>query len=109
LHGHDFWILGQSDQPYDPATFKPVTKNPPRRDVAMLPSGGFVLIAFENDNPGAWLLHCHIGWHVAKGFALTFLEQRENLKIDNATLNGNCDNWKKFAADQKIVQQDSGV
>jgi hypothetical protein len=52
-------------------------KNPPRRDVAMLPSpggpggpggpgsgppptGGWLVLAFLTDNPGAWLMHCHI-------------------------------------------------
>lgn len=46
--------------------------NPPRRDVAMLPApagppgggppatGGWLVISFLTDNPGAWLMHCHI-------------------------------------------------
>jgi FtsP/CotA-like multicopper oxidase with cupredoxin domain len=34
--------------------------NPPRRDVAMLPANGWMVIAFQADNPGAWLLHCHV-------------------------------------------------
>jgi hypothetical protein len=29
--------------------------NPPRRDVAMLPSGGWLVIAFETNNPGVSL------------------------------------------------------
>lgn len=34
--------------------------NPPRRDVAMLPAAGYLAIAFQNDNPGVWLAHCHV-------------------------------------------------
>lgn len=63
LHGHDFVILAQSTEPYDVnesvKTFK--FNNPPRRDVALLPLGGYLAIAFKPDNPGVWLLHCHIG------------------------------------------------
>lgn len=29
--------------------------NPVRRDVAMLPAAGWMLLAFKTDNPGAWL------------------------------------------------------
>jgi FtsP/CotA-like multicopper oxidase with cupredoxin domain len=28
--------------------------------VAMLPGGGWLVIGFITDNPGAWLMHCHI-------------------------------------------------
>ena len=63
LHGHDFVILGQGTTTYDvastPKTFK--YDNPPRRDVALLPQNGYLAIAFRPDNPGVWLVHCHIG------------------------------------------------
>jgi drug/metabolite transporter superfamily protein YnfA len=26
----------------------------------MLPGGGYLVLAFVTDNPGAWLMHCHI-------------------------------------------------
>ena len=42
----------------DPLTLN--YKNPPRRDVATLPARGYFVIAFITDNPGAWLMHCHI-------------------------------------------------
>lgn len=35
----------------------------------MLPGGGFLAIAFKPDNPGAWLLHCHIAWHASSGMS----------------------------------------
>jgi FtsP/CotA-like multicopper oxidase with cupredoxin domain len=52
LHGHDFALLAQSDQPWtgDPSVIK--RDNPPRRDVALLRKGGYLLIAFKADNPG---------------------------------------------------------
>lgn len=60
LHGHDFYILAQSTGTYDSDTVTLNLSNPPRRDVAMLPGSGYLVIAFQTDNPGAWLLHCHI-------------------------------------------------
>lgn len=60
LHGHDFYILAQDVGTYDSDTVTLNLTNPPRRDVAMLPGSGYLVIAFQTDNPGAWLLHCHI-------------------------------------------------
>lgn len=63
LHGHDFYVLTQSSTPFNASTFVPNLSNPPRRDVATVPAGGYMVIAFKMDNPGAWLMHCHISWH----------------------------------------------
>ncbi|KAI9699786.1 MAG: hypothetical protein M1836_002821 [Candelina mexicana] len=84
LHGHDFALLQQSNETWDPVgqpgQFKPKFDNPPRRDVVLLPSGGFVVIAFKADNPGSWLLHCHIAWHASSGLALQILERQHKYK-----------------------------
>ncbi|KAH9810773.1 multicopper oxidase [Teratosphaeria destructans] len=66
LHGHDFYILAQGTGLYDSSVSLNL-QNPPRRDVAMMPwdpaqdLGGHLVIAWKADNPGAWLVHCHIG------------------------------------------------
>lgn len=45
-----------------------------RRDTFMVnPSANFV-IRFKADNPGVWLFHCHIDWHLATGLAATMIE-----------------------------------
>ncbi len=69
--------MQQSVEPYDPAKVKPNYANPPRRDVVLLPSNGFVVIALKADNPGPWLLHCHIARHASSGLALQILERQE--------------------------------
>ena len=112
LHGHDFWILEQkADAKYDPMTPPKNFHDLPRRDVAMLPLNGYLLIAFQTDNPGAWLLHCHIGWHASQGFALTFLENSDQIKssVNADRLDANCEKWKGFAKEKKILQNDSGI
>ncbi|KAI1734713.1 multicopper oxidase [Xylaria scruposa] len=110
LHGHDFFILAQGTGTYsDDVTL--TTANPPRRDTAMLPANGYLVIAFETDNPGAWLMHCHIGWHTSEGFALQFIERYDEIAAltDSDTLTSTCDAWSTFQDSNSIVQEDSGV
>lgn len=109
LHGHDFFILAQGTGTYSSASLN--LANPPRRDTAMLPASGYLALAFETNNPGAWLMHCHIGWHTVEGFALQFIEQYDEIAaITNATaLKSTCDDWSAFQTEKSIVQEDSGI
>lgn len=111
LHGHDFYVLAQGSGTYSTDTVTLTTTNPPRRDVAMLPSSGYLVIAFVTDNPGAWLLHCHIGWHTSEGFALQLVERTSEITalIDYDTLNSTCAAWTTYADANDIVEEDSGV
>ena len=63
LHGHDSYILGQGTGTFSAANNLAQLNfnNPPRRDVAQLQGGGWLVIAYPTDNPGALLMHCHIG------------------------------------------------
>jgi FtsP/CotA-like multicopper oxidase with cupredoxin domain len=110
LHGHDFYILAQGTGTYNTSTTLSMT-NPPRRDVAMLPSAGYLVIAFPADNPGAWLMHCHIGWHTSDGLALQLVERESEITalIDYDTLNSTCAAWDAYVAADDIVEDDSGV
>jgi len=60
LHGHDFYILADGDTTYNESAVTLNTSNPPRRDVALLQSDGYLVIAFQTDNPGVWLLHWYV-------------------------------------------------
>lgn len=112
LHGHDFYLLAQGRGPYDPSSALALS-NPPRRDVATLPAAGHLVIAFKTDNPGAWLLHCHIGWHTDMGLALQFIEQYDVARdlVDLDRLNATCKAWKDYAAKEGVVQfkYDDGI
>jgi len=46
-------------------------KNPPKRTTVMVPAGGFAIIRFRADNPGIWLMHCHVMSHLMKGQSLS--------------------------------------
>lgn len=83
LHGHNFQVVYRSDE--DAGTFiiddsVALPKVPMRRDtVFVMPNGNFV-IRFRADNPGVWLFHCHIEWHMDQGLVATFVAAPEALQ-----------------------------
>lgn len=114
LHGHDFYIVGQEAAMFDPTT-TPATFNlinPPRRDVAALPGNGYLAIAFKLDNPGSWLMHCHIAWHASQGLAMQFVESESSIAIgmsDTAIFEDTCANWNAYIPIELFDEDDSGI
>jgi len=76
LHGRSFWVLATSDFPAAETLYKPYYL---KRDVVSVPARGWAKVVFMSDNPGVWLLHCHIDWHVAAGMASTVVVAPERL------------------------------
>lgn len=122
LHGHDFYHLGVSPLtvpiPASPIVFTEDNindlnfDNPTRRDVAMLPANGWLVLAFRTDNPGAWLMHCHIAWHVSEGLGVQFLERASEIDttLNFADMQGNCDAWSSwYHGGQSGPKDDSGL
>lgn len=110
LHGHDFYVLGAGTGIFNNSQTLQY-KNPPRRDVAMLPASGYLVIAFITDNPGAWLMHCHIGWHIGLGLGAQFLEEPDKiagLSIGPEFEQG-CADWNKYYDTALFDQEDSGL
>ncbi|XP_069141451.1 uncharacterized protein [Argopecten irradians] len=44
--------------------------NPPRKDTIFVPAGGYAVIRIRADNPGLWILHCHMQVHNVDGMAV---------------------------------------
>ncbi|KZF22459.1 multicopper oxidase [Xylona heveae TC161] len=111
LHGHDFFVIASGTGSFDLSSGNYTTTNPPRRDVAMLPGNGYLAIAFQTDNPGAWPLHCHIGWHQEMGFAVQFVERYDEIKplIDFDVLNSTCSAWDAWQDANNVVDDTSGI
>ncbi len=125
LHGHDFYVLGRSpDSPpaaqvryvFNPATDLPALRsaNPVRRDVTILPAKGWLLLAFKADNPGAWLFHCHIAWHVSAGLSVQYLERPTELlanfpAADKSEFNRLCSAWRSYWPTNPFPKVDSGL
>lgn len=108
LHGHDFWVLGQGSGSGAGVSLN--LNNPIRRDTATAEDGGYLIIAFASDNPGAWLLHCHIPFHISGGLGVQFLENPSQIVSTIGDLSGlenGCKTWDSFASN--VVQIDSGL
>ncbi|MBI4184797.1 MAG: multicopper oxidase family protein [Proteobacteria bacterium] len=61
LHGHHFQVVGIDGTRLDGA----------KRDTVLVPPVGEVAIAFDADNPGKWMFHCHHLYHMAAGMMTT--------------------------------------
>lgn len=121
LHGHDFSVLGQGDGQFtDDKVSTLQFDNPIRRDTAMLQGasvegsndGGYTVIGFETDNPGAWLMHCHIAWHVDQGLALQWIERPDDMKssgfISGLQFKQECDDYAAYEGQSSFFHKFSG-
>ncbi|XP_047328827.1 laccase-12-like [Impatiens glandulifera] len=75
LHGYDFYIVAEGFGNFNPNTdtAKFNLIDPPMRNTASLPVGGWVVIRFVADNPGTWIMHCHLDAHITWGLAMVFV------------------------------------
>ncbi|KAL4878340.1 multicopper oxidase-domain-containing protein [Aspergillus karnatakaensis] len=112
LHGHDFFILAEGRGLYTPLV-RLNRDNPPRRDTATMAGSGYLVIAFESDNPGSWLMHCHIAWHASQGLALQFVERESEIRaVIEPGMNefeDICEEWNEYWEDAVYHQDDSGI
>ncbi|KAF2794437.1 multicopper oxidase [Melanomma pulvis-pyrius CBS 109.77] len=103
LHGHDFYVLDhQANAQWSGDISRLITDNPIRRDTATLPVHGYLVLAFESDNPGAWLMHCHIPFHISAGLGLQFVERQDEIVNSIGDLQGfqdGCKSWSTFQKD----------
>ncbi|KAI9744721.1 MAG: hypothetical protein M1818_001646 [Claussenomyces sp. TS43310] len=84
-HSSKFWVTGRGvgiwnytsvavAQKAEPASFNFV--NPPYRDTAttLFGTATWVALRYHSNNPGPWLLHCHVETHLAGGMAMAILD-----------------------------------
>jgi FtsP/CotA-like multicopper oxidase with cupredoxin domain len=57
LHGHSFQVVGLRGKRLDATV----------RDMVLVPPTETVDIAFDADNPGKWVMHCHQLYHMVSG------------------------------------------
>lgn len=95
LHGHAFQTVARSEENvgnWDSEALRngsvtfPTT--PMRRDTLVVRPQGYFIIRFRSDNPGVWLFHCHIEWHVVSGLILSIIEAPLALQQQLNGLNG---------------------
>ena len=83
LHAHNFQVVLRSDVAagdFDPTSNNVFPTVPMRRDTIQVPPNGNVVLRFRADNPGVWLFHCHIQWHMQSGLMATIIEAPRALR-----------------------------
>ncbi|OQE31495.1 hypothetical protein PENSTE_c001G04650 [Penicillium steckii] len=94
LHGHNFQVIDRAPAygehfydylngdpvAYDPSNHEAFPQYPIRRDTIILPPQGYVVLRFVADNPGVWIFHCHIDWHLSQGLAMILVEAPEQIQ-----------------------------
>lgn len=95
MHGHGVQVVGWGPGRFDPSSSPSSSSssaaaagtktvwnpdNPLRRDTLTVPAESHVVIRFRADNPGLWVLHCHVAWHLEAGMLVSFLERPSDLR-----------------------------
>ncbi|KAK1530533.1 multicopper oxidase [Colletotrichum costaricense] len=83
LHGHHFQVVRRpaSGTGVWPGVARArLNQKPPRRDTVTVMGNSHAVLRFEAKNPGVYLFHCHIEWHVEMGLTATIIEAPERLR-----------------------------
>lgn len=93
LHGHVFQTIIRdkeydADEGLDPVAFDPDNHDdypeyPMLRDTIYLRGQSNFVIRFKADNPGVWLFHCHIEWHLLQGLNIVLVEDPLSLQSND--------------------------
>ncbi|GJM99845.1 hypothetical protein PR202_ga16983 [Eleusine coracana subsp. coracana] len=77
IHGYDFFILAKGFGNLDHNKDIQIEVQPRRPTAAehrgRVPVNGWAVIQFVADNPGVWLMQCHLDVHITWGLAMAFL------------------------------------
>eukprot|EP00644_Phytophthora_capsici_P016006 jgi/Phyca11/115385/e_gw1.28.124.1 len=95
MHSHVAWVVGSGHASAEDVynnNLPPLKLNGPMaRDVYTVPACdiddtgacvnvGYVVLRFKADNPGVWMMHCHVDWHKAIGMGMIFVEGEAGLR-----------------------------
>ncbi|KAF5761587.1 putative laccase [Helianthus annuus] len=73
LHGYSFYVVGYGSGNYNPQTASFNLVDPPYMNTIGVPVGGWAAIRFIADNPGVWIMHCHLELHFDWGLSVAFI------------------------------------
>jgi iron transport multicopper oxidase len=82
LHGHQFQVCERprSGKGKFNGHIREFRETPMRRDVVSVNANSYVVLRYKATNPGVWLFHCHIEWHVEMGLTATIIEVPEEIR-----------------------------
>uniref|UniRef100_A0A0D9VT09 Laccase n=1 Tax=Leersia perrieri TaxID=77586 RepID=A0A0D9VT09_9ORYZ len=84
IHGYHFYVLATGFGNYDPVrdAHRLNLVDPPSRNTIGVPVGGWAVVRFVADNPGVWLVHCHIDAHLTGGLAMALLVEDGEAELE---------------------------
>ncbi|KAF2641185.1 laccase-2 precursor [Massarina eburnea CBS 473.64] len=59
--------------------------HPMHLHVVVIPADGYIVLRYQSKNPGVWLFHCHIDFHLVGGMAAIFVEAPDVLQKQQKT------------------------
>ncbi|KAI1467875.1 putative ferroxidase [Daldinia caldariorum] len=82
MHGHQFQVLARPASQAGNWSADAVSINsvPPRRDTVAVNPKSYAVFRIKADNPGVFLFHCHVEWHVEMGLSITLIEAPDKLR-----------------------------
>lgn len=87
LHGHAFQaVVRSAESAGNYVSNETLPTVPMRRDTFMVRPNGNIVLRFRADNPGVWLFHCHIEWHISSGLVATMIEAPTELQKSGLTI-----------------------
>jgi len=107
MHGNVLRILTTGNGSWDQNISSLNFDNPMRRDTFMIPAGGYAILAFQTDNPGIWLMHCHIAWHASEGLVTTAIVRRADITVSEGTqtvIQDQCRDWTTYYETQRAYE-----
>ncbi|KAJ2709818.1 ferroxidase fet3 [Coemansia spiralis] len=79
LHGYFFQIV-ERGMIGEPRSARRSPHAPMHRDTTIVPPNEYVRLRIRADNPGVWLMHCHIELHMELGLALMLVTGPDKIK-----------------------------
>lgn len=118
LHGHVFQIVARGSGSWN-GDESSLPNVPAKRDVAVVPANGHLVLRFQANNPGVWFFHCHIDLHLIGGMAATMVEAPDvarsimsvpangiaNCKAGGYPSSGNCNGGSGSISASESAQQ----
>ncbi|KAK1750437.1 Cupredoxin [Echria macrotheca] len=113
FHGHHFQVCERSAPQAGKAGDVVCVDGGLERDTLTVEAGGSAILRFKADNPGVWLLHCHIEWHVPLGLSATIIEDvagiQKSIKVPKEHFEmcaAQCLPWEGNAGGNKVNHTD---
>ncbi|RLV89395.1 Iron transport multicopper oxidase FET3 [Spathaspora sp. JA1] len=111
MHGHVFQLIERheaiddNDPPvsYNSSNHAEWPEYPMMRDTIYLEPQSYLVLRFKANNPGIWMFHCHLEWHLDQGLAMLLVEDPMGIQNDpSQQLN---DNSKRICEEAGVSWQ----